>query len=71
MRPRGPGEPGCDEDAECGEGFSCRAGTCFREESRGGGIITDAGGSTSDAGAMDGGGDAGDDASAPDDAATD
>jgi Cys-rich repeat protein len=29
----GSEEPGCTEDAECGEGFSCRAGACFKERS--------------------------------------
>jgi hypothetical protein len=23
-------EPGCHVDAECGEGWTCRAGACFR-----------------------------------------
>lgn len=27
----GPEAPGCAEDAECGEGYSCRAGACFME----------------------------------------
>lgn len=25
-----PEEPGCQSDAECGEGRICRAGACFR-----------------------------------------
>ncbi|MDI3286971.1 hypothetical protein [Polyangium sp. 15x6] len=25
-----PEEPGCQSDAECGEGRVCRAGACFR-----------------------------------------
>jgi len=23
-------EPGCHDDADCGDGFTCRAGACFR-----------------------------------------
>jgi hypothetical protein len=26
----GSGDPGCRSDAECDEGFTCRAGACFR-----------------------------------------
>lgn len=32
----GTEEPGCVEDAECGEGSSCRAGACFKEK---GGVV--------------------------------
>lgn len=73
----GPEEPGCTEDAECGAGFSCRAGACFREESRGGAVPSDAGdASTKDADVDDGGdmndaSDASEDASDSGDASSD
>jgi hypothetical protein len=38
-----PEEPGCGEDAECDEGFSCRAGACFKEPAGGGFVPVDAG----------------------------
>ncbi len=38
-----PEEGGCSEDAECGEGFSCRAGACFRETTGGAFVPPDAG----------------------------
>jgi hypothetical protein len=34
-------EPGCHEDAECGQGFACVAGACFRATSTDGGGETD------------------------------
>lgn len=39
----GSEDPGCHEDAECGEGFSCRAGACFEETLGGGFAPADAG----------------------------
>jgi len=47
----GPEDPGCSEDAECGEGFACRAGACFRESTGGAFVGVDAGdaGDASDA----------------------
>lgn len=38
-----PEEPGCSEDAECGEGFSCRAGACFEETPGSAFVPSDAG----------------------------
>lgn len=51
----GPGEPGCSEDAECGDGYACRAGACFRESTGGAFVPPDAGdaGDVDDAGDMD------------------
>ncbi len=57
-----PGEPGCTEDAECGEGFACRAGACFRENSGGALVPADAGDDL-----LDGGDDGGDASDAPSD----
>lgn len=45
-----PGDPGCAEDAECGEGFSCRAGACFRENDGGAPAPADGGDGASDGG---------------------
>lgn len=39
----GSEEPGCSEDAECEEGFSCRAGACFKETTGGAFVPPDAG----------------------------
>jgi hypothetical protein len=50
-----PDDPGCTEDAECGEGFSCRGGACFRENHGGLPVPADAGADTD---VLDGGGDA-------------
>jgi hypothetical protein len=36
-------EPGCHHDAECGEGFTCRAGACFRTTTDRSSPATDAG----------------------------
>lgn len=52
-------EPGCVEDAECGEGYACRAGACFRELSGSPFVPADAGADAADdgdAGAGGGGG---------------
>jgi hypothetical protein len=38
-----PEDPGCSEDAECGGGYSCRAGACFRETSGATFVPVDAG----------------------------
>ncbi len=55
-----PGDAGCTEDAECGEGFSCRAGACFREDNGGPKVAADGGDDAGDSGSGDGGQDAGD-----------
>lgn len=64
-----PGEPGCVEDADCGDGFACRAGACLRESTGGAFVPTDAGGT----GGSGGGGTTATTASDPDagDASTD
>jgi hypothetical protein len=52
-------EPGCQDDAACGAGFTCRAGACFRTTT--GRTLPDAGGAGEDGGdAGEDGGDAGD-----------
>jgi Cys-rich repeat protein len=38
-----PVDPGCTEDAECGEGYVCRAGACFEEIPGGAFVPPDAG----------------------------
>lgn len=45
-----PEDPGCVEDAECDEGYSCRAGACL-EEVPGGPFVPADGGAGADAGA--------------------
>jgi hypothetical protein len=36
-------EPGCHRDTDCGEGFACRAGACFRATTDRSSPATDAG----------------------------
>lgn len=50
-----PEDPGCSEDAECDEGYFCRAGACFRETSGGGPAPKDAGSDAPSDGGADGG----------------